>query len=54
MGDTMKRSLVKASATLVKVVPGLTEDSVAKWKLALEEPEHELRLRVYFLVARKR
>lgn len=54
LGDTMKRSLVKASATLVKVVPGLTEDSVAKWKLALEEPEHELRLRVYFLVARKR
>ena len=54
LGNTMKESLVKASATLVKVVPGLTEDSVTKWKLALEEPEHQLRLRVYFLAARKR
>jgi len=53
LGNTMKESLVKASAMLVKVVPGLTEDSVAKWKLALEEPEHKLRLRVYFLAARK-
>ena len=50
----MKQSLLKASATLVKVVPGLTEDSVAKWKLALEEPDHKLRLRVYFLTARKK
>lgn len=54
LGNTMKQSLLKASAMLVKVVPGLTEESVAKWKLALEEPEHELRLRVYFLAARKR
>ena len=50
----MKQSLLKASATLVKVVPGLTEESVAKWKLALEEPDHKLRLRVYFLTARKK
>jgi hypothetical protein len=50
----MKQSLVKASAMLVKIVPGLTEESVARWKVALEEPEHKLRLRVYFLAARKR
>ena len=54
LGNTMKQSLLKASAVLVKVVPGLTEETVAKWKRALEEPEHNLRLRVYFLVARKR
>lgn len=54
LGNTMKQSLLKASATLVKVVPGLTEDSVTKWKLALEEPDHKLRLRVYFLTARKK
>jgi len=39
---------------MVKIVPGFTEESVAKWKLALEDPEHELRLRVYFLAAQKR
>ena len=50
----MKRTLQKASTTLVEVVPGLTEESVAKMKLALEEPEHKLRLRIYFLTARKR
>jgi len=54
LGNTMKQSLLRASATLVKVVPGLTEDSVAKWKLALEKPDHKLRLRVYFLTARKK
>lgn len=54
LGDTMKQSLLKASSVLVNVVPGLTEESVAKMKLALEEPEHKLRLRVYFLAARKR
>jgi len=53
LGNTMKQSLLKASTMLMKVVPGLTEDSVEKWKLALEEPEHKLRLRVYFLAARK-
>jgi len=53
LGDTMKQSLLKASSVLVNVVPGLTEESVAKMKLALEEPEHKLRLRVYFLAARK-
>jgi hypothetical protein len=50
----MKQSLLKASTMLVKVVPGLTEESVAEMKLALEAPEHKLRLRVYFLTARKR
>lgn len=50
----MKQSLLKASVVLTKVVPGLTEESVAKLKLALEDPEHKLRLRVYFLAARKR
>jgi len=50
----MKQSLLRASTMLVGVVPGLTEDAVAKWKLALEEPKHRLRLRVYFLTARKR
>lgn len=50
----MKQSLLKASETLVKVVPGLTEESVTQWKHSLEEPEHQLRIRVYFLVARKR
>jgi len=39
---------------MVKIVPGLTEEWVAKWKVALEDPEHQLRLRVYFLAARKR
>jgi len=50
----MKQTLLKASTMLVEVVPGLTEESVAKLKQTLEEPEHKLRLRVYFLVARKR
>lgn len=50
----MKRTLLKASTTLVEVVPGLTEESVTKMKLALEEPEHRLRIRFYFLAARKR
>jgi hypothetical protein len=50
----MKQSLLKASAVVANVVPGLTEESVAKMKLALEEPEHKLRMRVYFLAARKR
>ena len=45
----MKQSLVEASVTLVKVIPGLTGDTVMKWKSALEEPEHELRLQVYLL-----
>lgn len=54
LGNTMKQSLLKASEMLVKVVPGLTEESVAKWKLALEEPDHKLRLKIYFLIARKR
>ena len=40
----MKQSLVEASATLVKVVPGLTGDTVMKWKCTLEEPERELQL----------
>jgi hypothetical protein len=53
LGYTMKQSLLRGSAMFAKVVPGLTEESVAKWKLALEEPEHELRLRIYFLAARK-
>lgn len=53
LGNTMKQSLLKSSSVLVKVVPGLTEESVAKFKRALEEPEHNLRLRVYFLAARK-
>ena len=38
----MKQSLVEASVTLVKVVPGLTGDTVMKWKCALKEPEREL------------
>ena len=50
----MKQTLLKASTTLIDVVPGLTEESVAKMKLALEEPEHMLRMRIYFLAARKR
>lgn len=54
LGNTMKQTLLKASETLVKVVPGLSEDSLAKFKLVVEEPEHELRLRIYFLVARKK
>ena len=35
--NTMKQALLKASVTLVSVVPMLTEESVAKMKLALEE-----------------
>ncbi|KAF9647948.1 hypothetical protein BDM02DRAFT_2475950 [Thelephora ganbajun] len=53
LGNTMKQSLLKVSTMLAKVVPGLTEESVAKFKLVIEEPEHELRLRVYFLAAHK-
>jgi len=53
LGDTMKQSLLKASPMLVNVVPGFTEDSVARWRLDLEEPEYNLRLRMYFLAARK-
>jgi len=53
LGNTMKQSLLKSAATLVKVVPGLTEESVANFRLALEEPENNLRLRIYFLAARK-
>ena len=54
LGDTMKQSLLKASPMLVDFVPGFTEESVESWRLALEEPEHKLRLRMYFLAARKR
>lgn len=54
LGDTLKQSLLKASTVLAKVVPGLTEESVREMKLTLEEPEHKLRLRVYFLTARKK
>lgn len=54
LGNTMKQTLVDVSSALVKVVPGLTEECVARWKLALEEPEHKLRLRIYFLTARKK
>ena len=54
LGNTMKQSLIKSSAMMVEFVPGFTEESVAKWKLALEDPEHELRIRVYFLAAQKR
>ena len=45
----MKQPLVEASATLVKVVPGLMGDTMMKWKCALEEPEHKLQLQVYLL-----
>jgi len=53
LGNTMKHSLLGASPMLVDVVPGFTEDSVERWRLALEEPEHKLRLSMYFLAARK-
>jgi hypothetical protein len=54
LGNALKQSLLKATVVLVKVVPGLTEESVEKCKIAFEEPKHKLRLRVYFLTARKR
>ena len=54
LGNTMKQSLLKSSVMMAQVAPGLTDESMAKWRLALEDPEHALRLRIYFLVARKR
>lgn len=53
LGDIMKQALLRASLILARVIPELTEDSVIGWKLALQKPEHKLRLRIYFLEARK-